>query len=322
MTKLKIAISDGHGYLTAGKRTPDNFHENYFNEATVNFLYAELIRCGFDVLKVAPTTADTPLKERTDHANSWGADAYVAVHYNALGSTWRTGQGGIETYYYPNSVKGKELATSIHNQLIKGTPLLNRGVKSGNLHEVREPKAPAALAECGFMDIKHEVDLMKSAAYQKECAVEICKGICDYFKVSYVPEVASAPHGATIIGYATVKAEQLNIRQTADLNSKVVGTLAKGKKVAVYSINGNWYNVGNGWISNSGGKYATYEVKPIPVPIKPTAPAKPAEPSKTVYRVYVDNVQVGAYSEDSNIVARTKEAIAKGAKNVRLEKVS
>lgn len=189
----KIMLSDGHGIATPGKRTPDGYNENRFNKAVVNFLEPELERCGFVVKQAAPTDSDTPLKDRTDAANEWGADAYLAVHFNALFDKWRDGEGGIETYHYPGSEKGKKLATCIHKQLMKGTKMKDRGVKGGNLHEVREPNAPAALIEAGFMDIKREADLMKSAEYQKECAVEIAKGTCDYFDVEYKPEEYTGP---------------------------------------------------------------------------------------------------------------------------------
>lgn len=189
----KIALSDGHGSQTAGKRTPDGYKENNFNKAVINYLDTELKRCGFTTKQVAPTDADTPLKTRTDLANSWGADIYVSVHYNALNSTWRSGEGGIETYYHEGSSTGKKLATAIHKQLLKGTEMKDRGLKTANLHETRETKMPAVLVEAGFMDIKREAELMASASYQKECAVEIAKGVCDYFGVKYKAAEASTP---------------------------------------------------------------------------------------------------------------------------------
>lgn len=324
--KFKVALSDGHGHLTAGKRTPDGYRENYFNEAVIELLKIELIRCGFEILLLAPSTADTPLKERTDKANAWGADVYVSVHYNAISSSWRTGEGGIETYHYPNSASGKKLADFLHTEVIKGTPLRNRGVRSANFHELRESKMPAALLELGFMDIKKEADLMKSLAYRKECAVEIAQGLCKYFGVAYVPEVAGIPQGVSVVGYATIKADLLNVRSSATLEGKILGTVPKGKKVNVYSVSGHWYKIQYGslvgWISNSGGKYATYEVKPIPIP-KPVAKPKPVdEPKGDIYRVYIDGVKVGAFADESNIINQAETAIEKGAKNIKLEKVS
>lgn len=188
----KIALSDGHGSQTAGKRTPDGYKENKFNKAVVNYLDKELKRCGFTTKQVAPTDADTPLKARTDAANSWGADIYVSVHYNALAHKWRDGEGGIETFYHEGSSTGKKLASAIHKELIKGTKMRDRGLKTSNLHETRETKMPAVLIEAGFMDIKREAELMESASYQKECAIEIAKGICNYFDVKYKAATAAS----------------------------------------------------------------------------------------------------------------------------------
>ncbi len=47
-----IALDDGHGMETAGKRTPKFndgtfMRENEFNRAVVNYLNVELKRCGF-----------------------------------------------------------------------------------------------------------------------------------------------------------------------------------------------------------------------------------------------------------------------------------
>ena len=49
---MKIAIDDGHGMETAGKRTPafsdgSVMRENEFNRAVVAYLHDELIRHGF-----------------------------------------------------------------------------------------------------------------------------------------------------------------------------------------------------------------------------------------------------------------------------------
>jgi N-acetylmuramoyl-L-alanine amidase len=318
--KFKVALSDGHGTLTAGKRTPDGYRENYFNEAVVDFLKVELIRCGFDVLLVAPTDADTSLTARTNAANKWGADVYVSVHYNALASKWRSGEGGIETYYYPGSASGKKLADALHKEVIKGTPLKNRGVKSANLHEVRESAMPAALLELGFMDIKKEAELMKSTAYRKECAVEIAQGLCNYFGVKYVPEVAEAPKGAVVIGSVKITTGALNVRTSPSLSAAVVTTVEKDQTFDVYQISGNFYRISKGWISNPSEKYANFTKKVVPIP-KPAAKPKPVETNGEVYRVIVDGKQIGAYSEDSNIIAQAKAALSKGAENIKLEAV-
>lgn len=201
MSKL-IALDDGHGMETPGKRTPvvpgigRVIKENEFNRAVVNFLDQELRRCGFRTLLVAPGDNDVPLKARTDLANAKGADAYISVHYNALSGTFEKGGKGIETFIYTSVKDGSpthKLGTLIHRNLMKGTPFVDRGLKRADFHVLRETKMPAVLVECGFMDNVREAQLMLDVNYQKECAREIAQAICEFFGVKYVPEAAPAP---------------------------------------------------------------------------------------------------------------------------------
>lgn len=200
MTKKLIALSDGHGTGTAGKRTPTlpngqksetgktYMNENLFNRAVVKYLDAELKRNGFNTLLVAPTDADTPLENRTKLANDKKADLYVSIHANANNGKFGS-WGGIETYYHRLSKEGYKLATAIHMETIKGTPLANRGIKDGShLWEIRKTNMPAVLWEGGFMDSHKDFKYLLSEAYRKESAIEICKGICRYYGVTYKAE--------------------------------------------------------------------------------------------------------------------------------------
>ena len=200
MSKL-IGISDGHGANTAGKRTPTlpngqksetgkrYMNENLFNRAVVKYLDAELKRNGFKTILLAPTDADTPLSTRTNLANAKNVDLYVSVHANA--NTGKFGSwGGIETFTW-HSGEGYRIGKLIHNELIKGSPLQNRGMKNGrHLWEIRKPDAPAVLVECGFMDSHKDYKYLLSDAYRKECAVEIAKGICKAYGVTYKAQKA------------------------------------------------------------------------------------------------------------------------------------
>src|SRR5690606_5129989 len=107
---ILIAIDDGHGMETAGKRTPvfkdgtkspqtgNNFtHENEFNRAVAKYLKEELERCGMKTIMVAPTDEDTPLETRVATANKAKADFYISIHANALNGKWGS-HGGTETY--------------------------------------------------------------------------------------------------------------------------------------------------------------------------------------------------------------------------------
>lgn len=188
-----IALDDGHGMETAGKRTPPLpdgtvMRENEFNRAVVAKLDTHLRRCGFRTLLVAPGDNDVPLKARTDAANAAKADLYVSVHANAIGAGGWNNARGIETFHYPGSINGEKAAKIIHRHLIGGTKLPDRGVKTANFHVLRETKMPAVLVECGFMTNLDDARLLLSDAYRAECAEELARGICEYFGVPYVRE--------------------------------------------------------------------------------------------------------------------------------------
>lgn len=193
MSKL-IALCDGHGMATPGKRTPigvrspetgKNFmHENEFNRAVVKYLDKHLKASGFRTLLVAPTDADTPLSTRVKSANNAKADLYVSVHANAIQGVWGT-WGGTETFTYG---KGESLRIGkiIHKHLMKGTPLRDRGVKDGSwLYVIRNTTMPAVLVEAAFMDNKEEAKLLLTDSFRRECAREIAMGICEAFGVKF-----------------------------------------------------------------------------------------------------------------------------------------
>jgi len=190
MMKKLIAIDNGHGKYTAGKRTPmfpgtNNFiHEWEFNHPTAKKLGELLKQNGFVVLYTSDTQKDTSLSERTKLANEWDASLFVSIHYNAMAPKWGN-HGGIETYHYANSKGGKKLADLVHKNLIKDTKLRDRGVKTANFHVLRETNMPSILCECGFMDNLVEAELMQDDEYQMKCARAIAKGICEYFNVTY-----------------------------------------------------------------------------------------------------------------------------------------
>lgn len=193
MTKL-IALDDGHGMETAGKRTPTIpelggrvIHENEFNRAVVSFLNAELKRCGFDTLLVAPDDTDTHLSARTSLANAKGADAYISIHYNAMdGKFDGNDPEGLSVHIFPGSKNGRRLAECVLKHLKQGAPQKNRGIIESNFHVLRETKMVAILTENGFMDNKRESLLMNNVEFQKEVAREHARGICEYFGVAYI----------------------------------------------------------------------------------------------------------------------------------------
>lgn len=193
-----VAIDDGHGPQTAGKRTPyipslgRVIRENEFNAPVANKFEAALKRCGFRTMQTAAGDYDTPLKTRTDRANAAKADLLASLHFNAMGYTFEYSRAeGFSVHIQPTdksnqnsgSLRFAKLAIA---ELAKGTKQVNRGVVGQNLHMTRETHMPAALVECGFMDDPEEALLMINPAFQNEVAEELAVAVCKYFNVPYV----------------------------------------------------------------------------------------------------------------------------------------
>ena len=267
--KYLIALDDGHGMNTPGKRTPpltkdlyidgklvrkkgEVIKENEFNRAVVKYLAEALKRCGFDVLLVAPTDEDTPLSTRVSRANNANADAYVSKHYNALGSRWQTKAKGLVTIiHYNHQSKTKVLANNVHEELWKlhsNHNCTNYGVRTDtdisgySLYVLRNTKMPAILTESGFMDNMTEAVDMLDTNFQQADAEATCKGICKAFGVTYVkPNEEETTcketdvEGHTHIKYVSVIYDGLlNVRKCPSWNDDVVvGTVKKDEVFTV-----------------------------------------------------------------------------------------
>ncbi|MEH6942442.1 N-acetylmuramoyl-L-alanine amidase family protein [Bacillus sp. JJ722] len=172
MAKLKIVLDAGHGPNTPGKRSPDgSLREYQFNKRVADVMKLKFSDYeGVQVLFTHSDGRDVPLSERTNAANKWGANLVVSLHANANAGKMGS-HGGIETFIYTKpSAKSTEVAKAVQSALIKATGLRDRSVKKGNLHMVREPKAPSILVEYGFMDSYTDLPLLKTDSYRILCA--------------------------------------------------------------------------------------------------------------------------------------------------------
>ncbi|MGE6487470.1 N-acetylmuramoyl-L-alanine amidase family protein [Paenisporosarcina sp. NPDC076898] len=182
----KVTWSAGHGLLTPGKQTPDGQKEWTFNDKVVragmSFLaqYEDVAQLRLD----DPTgLRDIPLQERSNQANAWGTNLHVDVHHNALGFNWVPFGLGIETFAMKgtqNYEQSLKLANIVQPLIVKAMGLKDRGVKSANLHMLREIKAPAILTEGGFMDSQVDVAVMRNDVKLKAQGEAIAQGIAQY----------------------------------------------------------------------------------------------------------------------------------------------
>lgn len=188
MTK-KLAIDAGHGFHTAGKRTPDGEREWSFNNKVVLAAISELSTYdGVEVLRLDdPTGAtDVSLRTRIERANAFKADALVSVHHNANTGSWGTWSGS-ETYVMEPASKNPgsmALAKAVHPALVGAMGLRDRGVKDANFYVLRESNMPAILTEAGYMDSSVDIKAMRDDAKLEAQGRAIAKGVAEYFNLS------------------------------------------------------------------------------------------------------------------------------------------
>ena len=167
---FKLALSAGHYYYTLGKRCMKKLDANETREWVLNDRICDKIETmlkaydGIEILRVDDTTGQKgiSLADRSNASNKWGADHYLAIHHNA-GINGGSGGGVVSYTYTKPSAEEVEWQKAYYDAIIEKTGLKgNRAtpLAKSNLHECREPKAPAILLECGFMDSKTDVPII------------------------------------------------------------------------------------------------------------------------------------------------------------------
>ena len=189
MGNFKIALSAGHYKYTSGKRCLKSLDPNETREWVLNNRIADKVEAllkaydGYELLRVDDTTGEKliDLSDRTNAANKWGADFYLAIHHNA-GIQGGSG-GGIVAYVYTQpTAESQDWQRELYEALIDATGLKGnryQPLAKANLHECREPKMASVLLELGFMDSKTDVPIILTEEYADKCAKAIVDVIAD-----------------------------------------------------------------------------------------------------------------------------------------------
>lgn len=224
VNNMRIAIDAGHGYNTAGKRSPaflndvthtfaghtitvkkgECFREHVANACVAYYLAKELERCGVDVFKSGwsgidgtKDLTDLSIVARQTAIRNAKCDYAISIHYNAYGDAKSfNNASGCETFYNSYTYKaidGKTLATAVQAQL-KDTfsEQTNRGVKNsatlGMCNSLGMGVKASCLIELAFMTNQFEAENYFANPYAwYKYAVQIAKGVCQYAGINYIP---------------------------------------------------------------------------------------------------------------------------------------
>lgn len=179
---MKIALDAGHGFNTAGKRTPDGtVREWTLNNRVLVAMQNQLYKYeGVSTLRLDDPTGKNNVDRvtRVNKATDWGADILISIHHNAFENKMSSFHGGTETFYqHENS---KVLAQVMLNAIVGSYGLKNRGVKQKAFDIINYFKNPSTLVECGFMDSNNDV-VIHDDARAKKLGVDMAKALATHY---------------------------------------------------------------------------------------------------------------------------------------------
>ena len=173
--KIYVSPSDQAGNTYAYGNT----NEMVQCQKIAGLLVAALERCGFEA-KTSYEQGKQEMYNRVKESNAWVADLHICIHTNAF----NTKVAGTRVFYYAKPGRSYDAAKAVYDVLAPITP-----GKSDNLtpkpqfYEMNKTAAPAVYVEAEFHDNRDAAKWI--VEHPTEIAEAICKGVCNYFGVSY-----------------------------------------------------------------------------------------------------------------------------------------
>ena len=183
---IKICLDPGHGGNENYNCSPDkSYYEHEFALDIAKRLKA-LLTPYMDVVMTREADITVSLLERAYIANSAGADAFVSLHSNAVGSTGWNDTNGLCVYTYAAGGQREVLAKSLLTSFTAaGIKLLGSSPYHSNFTVLAKTTMPACLIEHGFHTNQNDVALLKTSTYRDKLALAAAKGICAYFGITF-----------------------------------------------------------------------------------------------------------------------------------------
>ena len=193
---MKIFIDNGHGLMTAGKRSPDGqFREPFYNREIARRVVSDLRDRGLDAELLVPEDDDISLVERVRRVNTacflLGKQnvILVSIHVNAAGngSKWLNATGW-SVYTCKGQTASDKLAECLCQAAIKNFPgrRIRTDISDGDMdwedgfYILRKSLCPAVLTENFFMDSKTDLAYLQSVEGKRAIVTTHVEGIIDW----------------------------------------------------------------------------------------------------------------------------------------------
>ena len=196
---MKIFIDNGHGLMTAGKRSPDGqFREPFYNRDIARRVVSDLRDRGIDAELLVPEDDDISLAERVRRVNTacflLGKQnvILVSIHVNAAGngSKWLNATGW-SVYTCKGQTESDKLAECLCQAAIKNFPgrRIRTDISDGDLdweegfYILRKSLCVAVLTENFFMDSISDLEYLQSRAGKQAVVDTHVEGIVEYLSL-------------------------------------------------------------------------------------------------------------------------------------------
>lgn len=193
---MKIFIDNGHGLMTAGKRSPDGqFREPFYNREIARRVVSDLLDRGYDAELLVPEDDDVSLAERVRRVNAacflLGKQnvILVSIHVNAAGngSKWLNATGW-SVYTCKGQTASDKLAECLCQAAIKNFPghRIRTDMSDGDMdweegfYILRKSLCVAVLTENFFMDSISDLEYLQSRAGKQAVVDTHVEGIIEY----------------------------------------------------------------------------------------------------------------------------------------------
>jgi N-acetylmuramoyl-L-alanine amidase len=171
-----VIIDPGHGGPDPGAIGIGGLQEKGIVLDIGQKVAAILERQGVQAVITRSDDRDLDLEPRVQLAERINATVFVSIHANSI-SLSRPDISGLETYYYQS---GLNLARTIHQSVLEGTGIQDRGVRSARFYVLRKTSMPSVLVEVGFVTGRDDAAKLSDGNYRTQMANAIARGILRY----------------------------------------------------------------------------------------------------------------------------------------------
>lgn len=183
----KIVVLDaGHGGIDPGA-SAGGYNEKDINFTILNRYTKEYFEgSGIKVYFTRTEDVKIDLYERADFASRVEADMFISLHMNAVSSTSVSGTSVyyslLNTSVTSGGLTGKQMASTLTENLSKALGTKNRGVATANFVVIRETRMPAVLIELAFITNASDRKIITTEATQKKAAKTIYDTVVSFFE--------------------------------------------------------------------------------------------------------------------------------------------